>query len=102
MVRTGSVVDAFLIPLARRPCKVEEVIPDELASEDTDDDIDNDHPSGYTVEATYLDGHYARWSRKGKVFCMGTRATWRWTWITASYWGAGMPSPPTGLTTRNL
>ena len=49
LVRTGSIVDATLIPSARRPRKVEEVIADELAPEDDDDDPDNDRPSGYTA-----------------------------------------------------
>ncbi|MFH1057889.1 MAG: transposase [Pseudomonadota bacterium] len=71
LVRTGSIVDATLIPWARRPRKVEEVIPDELASEDDDDDSEVDHPTGYTVETTYSDYHDARWTRKGKVYCYG-------------------------------
>lgn len=100
LVRTGSIVDATLIPSARRPRKVEEVIPDDLASENDDDDTDDDHPTGYTVETSYSDDHDARWTRKGKVFCMGTRGIWRWMWSTASSW-AGMPPPPTGLTARN-
>lgn len=71
LVRTGSIVDATLIPSARRPRKVEEVIPDDLASENDDDDTDDDHPTGYTVETSYSDDHDARWTRKGKVFCYG-------------------------------
>jgi IS5 family transposase len=72
LVRTGSSVDATLIPSARQPRKVEEVIADELASEhDEDEDDDDDTPSGYTVETTYSDDHDARWTKKGKVYCYG-------------------------------
>lgn len=72
LVRTGSIVDATLIPSARRPRKVEEVIPNELEEDDDDDDDDGgDTPSGHTVETTYSDDHDARWTKKGKVFCYG-------------------------------
>lgn len=72
LVRTGSVVDATLIPSARRPRKTEEVIPDELSDDDEDDD-DADGPSsgGYTVETSYSDDADARWTKKGKVYCYG-------------------------------
>lgn len=72
LVRTGSIVDATLIPSARCPRKVEELIPDELSENDDEGDDDDDHsPNGYTVETTYSDDHDARWTRKGKVFCYG-------------------------------
>ena len=74
LVRTGSSVDATLIPSSRHPRKVEEVIPDELTRDQDDDvnDDDNDHrPTGYTVETSYSDDTDARWTRKGKVFCYG-------------------------------
>ena len=73
LVRTGSSVDATLIPSSRHPRKVEEVICDELAREQDDDEDDDDDntPSGYTVETTYSDDHDARWTRKGKVYCYG-------------------------------
>lgn len=71
LVRTGSIVDATLIPSARSPRKVEEVIPDELGDAGEEDDDDDDRPTGYTVETTYSDDHDARWTRKGKVFCYG-------------------------------
>ena len=72
LVRTGSSVDATLIPSARHPRKVEEVIADELADDDGEaDDDDDDHPTGYTVETSYSDDTDARWTKKGKVFCYG-------------------------------
>lgn len=73
LVRTGSSVDATLIPSSRHPRKTEEVIPDELAAEDDDDDGDDSHggPAGYTVETSYSDDHDARWTRKGKLYCYG-------------------------------
>jgi transposase, IS5 family len=71
LVRTGSSVDATLIPSARQPRKVEEVVPDELASEHDEDGDDDDPPSGYTVETTYSDDRDARWTKKGKVYCYG-------------------------------
>ena len=69
LVRTGSSVDATLIPSARQPRKSEEVIPDEL--DDESDDDDEDRPTGYTVETSYSDDHDARWTKKGKAFCYG-------------------------------
>jgi IS5 family transposase len=66
LVRTGSVVDATLIPSARHPRKTEEVIPDEL---EDDDDRGNDPPGGYTVQTSYSDDTDARWTQKGKVYC---------------------------------
>lgn len=73
LVRTGSIVDATLIPSSRCPRKVEEVIADELAdaADDDDDDRDDEPPTGYTVETRYSDDLEARWTRKGKVFCYG-------------------------------
>lgn len=71
LVRTGSIVDATLIPSARRPRKMEEVVPDELDGEEDDDDGDNDHPTGYSVQTSYSDDQDARWTRKGKVSCYG-------------------------------
>lgn len=64
-------MDATLIPSARRPRKVDEVIPDELAADDHNDDADNDHHSGYTGEVSYTDDQDIRWTGKGKVFCYG-------------------------------
>lgn len=69
LVRTGTSVDATLIPSARRPGKSEEVIPDELDEESDDDD--DEHPTGYTVETSYSDDPDARWTKKGKVYCYG-------------------------------
>lgn len=70
LVRTGSIVDATLIPSARKPRKVEEVIVDELADEDEDDE-NHDQPAGYSVETSYSDDVEARWTKKGKVYCYG-------------------------------
>lgn len=69
LVRTGSIVDATLIPSARSHRKVEEVIPDELG--DAGEEDDDGRPTGYSVETTYSDDHDACWTRKGKVFCYG-------------------------------
>lgn len=69
LVRSGSIVDATLIPSARHPRKVEEVIADE--QDDDDDDHDQGQGSGYSVETSYSDDMEARWTKKGKLYCYG-------------------------------
>ena len=69
LVRTGSSVDATLIPSARQPRKKQEVILDEL--DDQNDDDDDDRPTGYSVETSYSDDTDARWTKKGKKYCYG-------------------------------
>ena len=70
LVRTGSIVDATLIPSARKPRKVEEVIADEQDDAD-DDDENHGQRTSYSVETSYSDDTEARWTKKGKVYCYG-------------------------------
>jgi IS5 family transposase len=70
LVRTGSLVDAPLIPSARKPRKVEEVIADEQDDED-DDDKNHGQRARHSVETSYSDDTEARWAKKGKVYCYG-------------------------------